>query len=484
MINTFRWKNNKFIGIKKILGLAIDEKSVLAIEMCQEGEGFRVKHSARMEFPEGISFSTPDRLGELLGQFIREKGLSAKRVVIGLPAKWIMIHRKDVPPSSGVSVAGMLKIHAEHEFSINPDDLVIDYAGNVFPDKSSRLLLGAVQRKNYENILKAVHKAGLSVLSVTVSSMALRSMVCSEITGGSPDYFICLRPDYAEIVVGDKEQVVDIKYVRRDKSGKTDSLIPELERIISFSRNKEDADEKPRLMIMNLSEDDYSNLPDLQKNISSLANIIDCETRPLLRKLDFPLASESKEFLASAAIIQRYRQKDSFFLDFYNSRMNEKVVRIKKNQVMWASAVILCLIIFVINMIYTWESDKGDIAELKQKLAEMNEDLTSAQGVIQKMDYARRWYSERPEILRCLYELTMAFPVEGKIWATNLAINEEMKGIVSGRATNEKSVIEVLDGLKSSKLFDNVQMIYLRENGQSTQEVSFSMSFSFKGRGL
>jgi hypothetical protein len=78
--------------------------------------------------------------------------------------------------------------------------------------------------------------------------------------------------------------------------------------------------------------------------------------------------------------------------------------------------------------------------------------------------------------------LTEAFPEEGSIWVTNLALTEKMKGVISGRASDEKSVIDVLDKLKEAGLFSGVQMIYLQDNGKTFQDVSFSMNFSFTGK--
>ncbi|MBN2372218.1 hypothetical protein JXL19_00315 [bacterium] len=483
MIDSLRWKN-KFQRGKKILGLAIEEKCIFASEMHHDGEGYRVKNVAQMDFSETLSFDKPDKLGESLAQFIRENKLSAKRAVIGLPARWLMIRQKTMPPSTGESVAGILRIHAEHEFSINPDELVIDYTGNVASDRSSQLSLGAVLRRKLNSVLGTMRAAGLKAISVTASSITLRILICKKTGMPFPDYFLCIRSEYSEFLVGKNEQVVDIKHIPGSISTGADHLISELRRIVSLCGAGENAGEKRTLMILDLSDSDEQRLPEIIKSLSTLVDVTTCDIKAVLKKMDISQVSSRKKFLPSTALVQAFDIRDSFYPDFANSRMNEKVVRIKKNQVIWASAIALCLIIFVLNMIFTWKSDKKDIAEMKLKLAEMSTDVKSAQDIVQKAGYARKWYSDRPEILRCLYELTMAFPVEGSIWATNFALNEDMKGIVSGRAVNEKSVVEVLDSIKASNLFSDVQMIYLRESGQSSQEVSFSMSFSFGNKGL
>jgi hypothetical protein len=119
---------------------------------------------------------------------------------------------------------------------------------------------------------------------------------------------------------------------------------------------------------------------------------------------------------------------------------------------------------------------------LKKKLDGMDADITTTKDIIEKVRMSEGWYTERPGILDCLTALTSAFPEEGSIWVTNLALTEEMKGVITGRATNEKSVIDIMDQLKGNSLFSDVQMIYLQNTGNSSQEVSFSMNFSYQDK--
>jgi hypothetical protein len=123
----------------------------------------------------------------------------------------------------------------------------------------------------------------------------------------------------------------------------------------------------------------------------------------------------------------------------------------------------------------------GEVAELKATLAGMQADIDVARGVVDRVSDAGGWYDRRPRVLGCLRELTRVFPEEGRVWTSSLALSEEMGGIISGKANDEDSIIEVMDKMKKSDVFSDVQMIYMRDGGKDSQTVSFSMSFVFEG---
>ncbi|MFC1838281.1 PilN domain-containing protein [Thermodesulfobacteriota bacterium] len=483
MINDLKSKFINIIERKKILGLVVEEKCLLAADMQYDGEIFHVKSSASLVLPENSSIDKSEEIGALLKQFLKENGFKSKKVVIGIPAKWFMMKEKTVPPSTIDSVAGMLKIQAEREFSTGAEELLIDYTGHVSQEKSSSLFLGAVRRKKFENVLEIARTAGLRVLSITPASIALRTMIKGQINQIFPYYFLYIRPGFAEMLEGENEQVTSVKHIPMDSLSEMGQFVSDIKRIISLHSNQGREATKKTLMVWDSSNLDDQELSELKNSLLSHVDIPEGDALNINSKMRFS-SGKNDEFLIAETLGQAFIEGGSYYLDFCNSRMDVKNSIVKRKHIAWASAVILVLIIFLLNMVYTWNSDKKDVMALKSRLEEMSEDIRSAQDVIERVTLARGWYSDRPEILPCLRELTLAFPVEGRVWATNLAINENMKGIVSGKAVDEKSVIEVLDNLKDNNMFSNTQMIYIRENGQTSQEVSFSMSFSFKGRGL
>jgi hypothetical protein len=159
--------------------------------------------------------------------------------------------------------------------------------------------------------------------------------------------------------------------------------------------------------------------------------------------------------------------------------MDAKVGRIEKRHVRMAAIVAGAVLLVLIAMVVSWKINISEVARLRGTLAGMQADIDAARDVVDKVSDARGWYSQRPRVLDCLRALTRVFPEEGRVWTSNLALSEEMTGIISGKANDEDSIIEVMDKMKKSDAFSDVQMIYMRDGGKDNREVSFSMSFVF-----
>ncbi len=468
---------------RKILGLAVEEDSILAADIeCRE-EGYKVTNTAEFVFPEDLSFNKPETLGQALGRFLRENGLSAKKAIIGLPAKWLLIREKTLPPSSADALAGIIKIQAEHEFSLDLADMVLDYAKREDAVESKSLLLVAVLRKTMDRMVKAVQTAGLRVVSVTASSMALTDVFRFQMLPASPRYLLYIRPDYAELLELKSRTVRSIIYIDRDLEAGVASFVSELRRIISFTQNTLESEAPEGLLVWDAALLGQEDLDDLREGLSSLVDVVDGSAFPVIDKFAFSGEAEQALFAVPAALGQLTRGEKRPAIDLLNSRMSLKKTRIEKRQIMWATAIGFTLIFCCLMLILDLQRDKEEVVFLRNRLEAMSEDIWVAEDIVQKVGMARGWYSGRPRILDCLRELTGAFPEQGRIWATNLALNENMRGIVSGKATDEQYVLEVLDKLKDNPSFSDVQMVHMRENGRSSQEISFSINFAFANRG-
>ena len=64
----------------------------------------------------------------------------------------------------------------------------------------------------------------------------------------------------------------------------------------------------------------------------------------------------------------------------------------------------------------------------------------------------------RRDFLACLRDLTNAIPEDNPMYVTNLNLHESMKGAVVGKGSSDKSVLTLVQRLKSSKHFSDVKM--------------------------
>jgi hypothetical protein len=468
---------------KKILGLAIEEGAILASELYSDGDSFKVAHAAEFLLPDGVTFEDSDKAGNLFGQFLRKNGFSAKRAVIGIPAKWLILRKIDIPPSTEEELYQILKIQAEREFSLNLDDLMLDYIGKPDSIKPGTIFLVAALRKRIYQIIKSVESAGPGVSSVTVSSLALASVSLNK---GVSQRALYLRPQYSELLSTDGKNVFVQKFFQtafpdicKEKTD-IERFAEEVRRSISLQQDTIKSAGLAKLITWNSAGLDETEFQTFQRAFSPDIEIIPGDIS--LNGYDSKSLSKPTQqvFQASAALGFTTLSPGILPMDLIHSKMTVKKKSNRNKYFVWSAAIMAALILSGLIMFFDWKKDNKAVEELSARLDDMNEEIIISEDIVSKVTAAKGWYSKRISVLDCLRELTMAFPEKGSIWVTDLVYNGNMQGIVSGRSEDEKIILAVLDKLKASDSFSGVQMLYMRESGRNSQEVSFSINFLFE----
>ncbi len=174
---------------KKVLGIALGERSLLAAELLAADRP-QVKRLAELVYPEGISLSQPAELAKVLAHFLKDNQFATRAAVVGIPLKWLVVKTKEVPPANDATVAQLLRLEAEAEFSTELKDLVYDFSSAApeasqgdasHGDASHIVLLVATQKKYIDSIEILCEGARLVPLAVTPSAMALGSLTGSSL---------------------------------------------------------------------------------------------------------------------------------------------------------------------------------------------------------------------------------------------------------------------------------------------------------------
>jgi hypothetical protein len=166
-------------------------------------------------------------------------------------------------------------------------------------------------------------------------------------------------------------------------------------------------------------------------------------------------------------------------IDFLHSRLREEKKKTGIKPVLGIVMTCLALILGSLYWVWDWHQDNQEITAMSAALAGMQKEADAARSLLENINMARGWYSQRPKILDCLYKLTLCFPEQPTIWGTSLALREDMRGIITGKSLDEAGVLGVLDNLKASPVFTNVQILYIRETGRNSQDVVFAIDFIY-----
>ncbi len=467
----------------KILGLDIEEHSILAAELRVNGKHCEVRRVAEFVFPEDVSFDKPGELGERLRQFLHSNHFSSKSTVIGIPVKWLLMRQEDIPPAGADSLTSILRIKAEREFSLDYNDLVFDYIGRVSATEKSSLLLVATLRQKIEQLVETSHAAGLTVLSITSSFLAVASAFRQ--TGFEDSYALYIRPNYAEFLVQQNKSVNLLRHVpvavgaRQDAKTDAGALGRELRRLISVLPGSGSDTDTKKFFIWNAADIGPEALQAFEQSISLQTEVVNGAANLAIKKSIKSGESGIGRFAAAISLASAAGKAKLLGIDFLNSHINPERKATDGRRILRISLVGLAVVLCGLFVILSWYGQKMQVAELKTRLEDMKQDITEAEEVIDKVSFSRGWYSARPKFLDCLKQLTLVFPAQTNIWVTSLAIREDMQANVSGKSLDEKSVLQFLDALKSNVSFSDVEMLYMRNIGRSSKEVSFAISFTF-----
>jgi hypothetical protein len=481
------------VGTRHILGLAIDDAGVVATELSIQSGRTGMRRTGELLWEQDLTADTAKELGQRLRQFLREHGFSSKRAIVGLAAKWVLTKEIETPPAIVETVAGLLNIQAERAFSLNADELIFDYCGKTSASEKSQVLLLAARRRMVEQIRELTQAAGLHVQAVTVSALAC-SRALSE-SGPAYGYGLYTRPTYCEFWGQLDGSPRFLKHVPMGKNGTpagyADQLASTLERLVLLSSGPGQA---PPYRI---TAYDACGLPDeliagLGQRLKPQIVMSNGRAGPSFKGLGLVDHPESSRAVAAAAVAMTGVGTDRPPVDFLNPRIGVKKVASRKRLITWAASIAGACVLGLGVMLADWHADAKEIATHTEWLKQNNGAIAAAQEMVDRDSYARSWLARQPQFLECVKALTEAFPDEGYIWLTSVALSEQVdkreaakkennKGTLIGKTTSEASFYEVLDQINGNQMFSKVEMIHLRNVGRDSREKEFAVNIEFQG---
>ncbi len=486
---------------RRILGLAVAGRSLTAVELVPLNGGAEASRAAEFAFPDGLGLHDPPRLGKALRQFLRDNGFGASRCVIGLDARSLTARDKTLPTGVGGQVRQVLSLAVEREFASDLKDLVFDYApaGDDGREAPSALLVAA-PRAAVEQLTAMAQAAGLRVEGITSSTLALAAGAYGA-PDGAEKLVLRVFGGGAELLT---ESAAGIRTMRPlpvavadgagPANGWLERLIAELRRVVMLLPPPLPPGHQRELLIWNEAGLDAGASDILAQRLSlavtmeSVPNGIHADG---LGKGPLP-----GQFCAASAVALAAIRGQALPVDFLHSRLSAVKKPLMSRQVVWAAVLAGVFVAAAAFLLWDWQQDRQKIARLQSQADGLKPSLVLANSVIDRTKLARTWHDQRPGFLECMKELTLAFPPEGRVWATHVTIKPEVEKVrgavqvretgrlrvdVTGNAENGKAALDVLDRLKANPWMFNVQSMGTHSAGRTGREESFGLSFSYGG---
>jgi len=471
------------------LGIAVTDQAVSCAEVFISGDKREVRATATFTFPPETSLDSPDAAGQALAAFLRQKKFSASRVVVGVPARWLIAVEKEIPPASDEQSRATLRLQAERLAVAEHGEVVFDFAGRTSPAAPARVLLVGVLRQRLEKVARMMDAAGMSVLAITSSGLALASCV-RKIADGDGGVLV-LNKSGGEIVWRSAGMPRMLRHVPVMTNGHPDSpgLAPlgnELRRAVANAQQGGGNGDQQVLLLdgLGLKPQDVSDLSTrMGMNVRSADSL---ELLGISQRFDLE-AGQSKPpaGLAPALSLALAGAKpDLLPVDFKHSRLTpppaQRISRLGLYGIGAAAAIVIGIIALWINV----HNRQNVLDDLNARLKTRDPDRVAAQATLDRWTYGRGYFSNsRPPVLDCLRDLSSSFQVDDKIWATNVTLHENGKGTISGKAADLQTIQGIVDRLKKDKHFSDVKSPDMRESDARSHEWSFTVSFDYQGGG-
>jgi hypothetical protein len=481
----------KALRLKKVLGLAIGDRSLLAAEVVA-GEPPVLKQLAEFVYPQGMSLDEPATLGAALGDFLRENQFTAKTVIAGIPARWLVVKSKEVPATDPSTLVDLLRMQAEGEFSSELKDLLYDFADGPTESTATTVLLVATQRKRVDDIVAMCEAANLSASVVTPSAIALG--LATERAVSKASLVLTVGSGGAELTAFTGQSTSAIRHLRGPSADRP--FIGELRRAVSTTPSNGTM----REMVLW----DNSGL-DPQVMAGELGINVRSGDLPVLGVTTPPGASngDSRKFASAVALGLSAVTDHPPVVDFLHSRL----APVKRQLIpRWAYAAAGAVVLLIGLIIWGYQyvaEQQAELQKLQDQVSLEQPQFATATAFVAKVSFAQAWHGGNPRYLMCLRDLTNAIPDDQHTYATSLVIREVAKmpgssgnsggssgttppktaeipaisGVLTGKTSDQQRVLTIEDRMKRLPGFTDVKL-GSSDTGHGN-EVTFTIGFTY-----
>ena len=475
------------------LGVAVADRAVTCAEVSiGHGDRRTVRRTATFTFPPDLNLDSPDALGQAFAAFLRQKKFTASRVVVGVPARWLIAIEKEVPPADDQQARSMLRLQAERLAVAESGDVVFDFAGRTSSSTISKVLLVGMVRDRLHRVEQMMDAAGMSVVAITSTGLTLAACAARakgiDSTGGGG--VLMLGRNGGEVIWrhdGAPRMLRHVSYLMNGHGHPPIApLGAELHRAVAFAAaNGEAASE---LLVV-----DGVGLP--AEQVSQLGERIGVPVRAddgvkALRVHVEAGAVAEKEPESEPATVGRFAPAMSLALaaarpeflpfDFRHSRLAPAPVKRLSRAQTWGIGIGAVVAISLIALFFAVRAKEHTLADMDAQLAAMKNDIASAKSNVERVNYGRGYFESRPPILDCMRELSLTVGESERIWMTNVTYREGNRFTISGKASDPKTPVNFSDRLRANPHFSDVRMPSgIVEADPKTREVTFTLSFQF-----
>jgi hypothetical protein len=446
--------------LSSVLGLALDGSRLEGVVVQRVPGGLQV----RQPFSVSLSLDPLTNAAELVGREIRNHldaaGVHERHCIVGLPLKWALTARVEVPDLPEADIASFLGIEAERGFPCDVQTLHLVTSRCRPPGGKEQALLVGIPKNHLAALEQVLRAAKLRPVSFSLGITALHpvaaaaasgelalaigeSHVALEVTGGGG--VAALRALEGAVEMEGAERVLHAELVAREARITLGQLPAELRQAVRRVRVF-----GPRDLAQQLADE-------MELRVESLGLEVECVARYAANEFGGQVPAEAAVSAAMSLAAGLLAGPGSVF-EFLPPRVSpwqQMAARYASGRLRTAltaagSVAVLAGALFSFQQWQLWglEAEWG-------KMAAKSKELQDLQGKIQTY---RPWYDETVKGLTILRSLSQAFPEDNSVTAKTVEIRDLKTVVCSGTARNLQAVLQTKARLSSVKQIREVNL--------------------------
>lgn len=450
--------------LKNLLGIVIYEQTIAVTEVESADGSFAVRKYAEYTLPQGITVENLSSASTGFKLFLKEHTFKAKKAIVGLSAKQMISTRLKLPRIEDHQVLHeTIQIHLGRKTEVDSSEIVFDYDDQLIDEDG--ILVMMLLKKMLISVKEFLRDAKISPVQITAASLGLDLKAHSGLTCHIIEY-----PLSYEVCLFRDNRLQSIQYVsKQSEQTLTIELAEKLTRQVNRFCLSSGLAGEVGYCIRSPEHQTYAKNDRFEQLFAG----------PEYTALKSPSGNLLCDLAAELA--GRKLTGSANLINFLNGRHESAKPTLISQWLGKIAAVAAAILIFIGLFFLGWHADQRRIADYQQQLASMQENVETAEKMIDQVSYARRWFLQEPRSLEMLRELTLSFPENGNIWLTSLAMDESMNQILTGRTVNEDAVLDVVETLQSKPMFTDVKILYLRKMGKGTDIMTFAINLHCPG---
>ncbi len=428
---------------KRVLGISLGERSLLVAEVNADGQAAADARIAEFTYPTGVTLVDGPALGQALGKFLEERGFSARRVIFGVPARWLIIKTHTIPPTDEESARELLFLHVSEEVASDLGPMVFDFLGSSSSTESANVLLVGLQKRWMDRLAELAKAGALKIAAVTAAGLAIGQATARNVQNA---FALWVRSDGVELIRMDGSRTWSLRHI--GSSASVQPLIVELRRSAAVGL-RESADTPNNLVLW----DDAGLPPGFHEALRSSAGMDLLDAKPAWVGATTSVEPETHSGLSAAALTLPIRAGQRPSVDFLHPRLAQSKKPPLYRRTAWLSGTAAVILLAVAVAI-------GDIAHIQHQIDKSDRQLLKLQPALARatpfvnaMQFIESFRCGNPRYIACLRDLDTALPGDGQTYLVSFNLQSDMRGEVTGRSVNDQSVLNLVDKLRADGRF-------------------------------